>query len=541
MNLIENKTKFTHKTMSSWGIGIYRKADGAYINVEFETVGLKKFNRSAINSILLPVIEKDEIRTNNVKQIEAKVISGSVNKKKARLVQFDGEIDKIAGKNVIEAFMGEDSVIFNETYIVLGEHTKALKIHAMYDLTIIGNITVQECVVNGSLTVIGEAHVSNLTCYNDLICKGNLYADKIYVGGDMNVESIVCDEMICDGNVVLKTTANINQCAQINKTIIACEGIMGAGTFSAVNAIANEYFEFDGKYEGKILELEMDTTICDTKSNKGSTCETIEECIDLLNRKISDEYKKCSELDETEIIEHLKGLGEIQSHGFKVLPIVEPLFNKLTEISYQERIETVDEYLMVLMAQQMLPTEIYNYEAVDHIDKLFLPKARESIDELCFEPCTIEQFSRTLSMAVKFEEELSPDWETLMDKIFESVGLKYVTVNSMLERNYPKKNEEVISETENTEEKEEKIIAVSDGPQINKEEFLAKKLSQMGKKMGLTDVELERMATIKVRTLGDLTRATDNTLTKVFGKKAFLAKHLIEVKNKIIEKIADME
>lgn len=63
----------------------------------------------------------------------------------------------------------------------------------------------------------------------------------------------------------------------------------------------------------------------------------------------------------------------------------------------------------------------------------------------------------------------------------------------------------------------------------------------MGKKIGLTDVELERMATIKVRTLGDLIRATDNTLTKVFGKKAFLAKHLIEVKNKIIEKIADME
>jgi hypothetical protein len=255
----------------------------------------------------------------------------------------------------------------------------------------------------------------------------------------MNVESIVCDELICDGNVILKTTANINQCAQINKTIIACEGIMGAGTFSAVNAIANEYFEFDGKYEGKILELEMDTTICDTKPNKGSTCETIEECIDLLNRKLLDEYKKCSELDETEIIEYLKGLGEIQSHGLKVLPIVEPLFNKLIEISYQDRIETVEEYLMVLMAQQMLPTEIYNYESVDHIDKLFLPKVRESIDELCFEPCTIEQFSRTLSMAVKFEEELSPDWETLMDKIFESVGLKYSTVNSMIKKNYPKK------------------------------------------------------------------------------------------------------
>ena len=34
--------------------------------------------------------------------------------------------------------------------------------------------------------------------------------------------------------------------------MVACEGIMGAVN-SATNAIANEYFEFDGDYEGKIL------------------------------------------------------------------------------------------------------------------------------------------------------------------------------------------------------------------------------------------------------------------------------------------------
>lgn len=540
MNLIENKTKLTHKTMSSWGIGVYRKSEGDYINIEFENVGMKKFNKSVINSILFPVIEKDESATNRDVQNELNAVPAQVSKKKGTLVQFDGEVNNIAGKNIIEAFEGEDSVIFNETYIIVGTHTNALKIHAMYDLTILGDVTVQECVVNGSLTVIGDAHISNLTCYNDFICKGNLYSNKIYVGGDANVESIVCDDLICDGNVVLKTTANINQNAQISKTIIACEGIMGAGTFSAVNAIANEYFEFDGEYEGKILELEMDTTICDIKPNRNGSCETIEECICLLNEKLSNEYRKCTEFNETEIIDQLKKLGEIQSHGLKVLPIVEPLFNKLTEISYQDRIETVDEYLMVLMARQMLPTEIYNYESVDHIDKVFLPKVKESMDELCFEPCTIEQFSRTLSMAVKFEEMLSCEWEPLMDKIFESIGLKYSTVNSMIKRNTPKKSEKIISKTEEIDAKEE-INVAPEIPKINKEEFLGKKLSHMGKKMGMTDVELERMATIKVRTLGDLIRATDTTLTKVFGRKAFLAKHLIEVKNKIIEKTEDME
>lgn len=290
--------------------------------------------------------------------------------------------------------------------MIVGEHTKALKIHAMYDLTIMGDVTVQECVVNGSLTIIGDAHISNLTCYNTFICKGNLYSDKIYVGRNMNVGSIDCDEIICDGNVVLQTTANINQSAKIGKTMVACEGIMGAGTFSAVNAIANEYFEFDGEYEGKILELETDATINDTVPVKSVTCETIEEIIDVANQKLADEYAKCPNMDEEEIIDHLKKLGAVQSIGLKILPIVEPIFTKLTEISYQDRIETIDEYLMVLMAQKMLPAEVYGYESVDHIGKLFLPKAQSEIDELGFEPCTIEQFSRVLSMAVKFEEAL---------------------------------------------------------------------------------------------------------------------------------------
>ena len=547
MNLIENKTKFTHKSMSSWGVGVYRKSDGDYIIVEFENVGIKKFSKATINSMLVPVGGTGETTSSSAptKQSATKTTYAPVNDQNGSLVQFDGEADGLAGKNVIEAFEGNNSIIFNETYMIVGEHTKALKIHAMYDLTIMGDVTVQECVVNGSLTIIGDAHISNLTCYNTFICKGNLHSDKIYVGRNMNVASIDCDEIICDGNVVLQTTANINQSAKIGKTMMACEGIMGAGTFSAVNAIANEYFEFDGEYEGRILELETDSTISDATPVKTAPCETVEEIIDLANQKLAEEYEKYPDLDEEEIIDHLKKLSAIQNTSLKVLPIVEPLFSKLTEISYQDHIETVDEYLMVLMAQRMLPSEVYNYESVDHIGKLYLPKARNKIEDLSFEPCTIEQFSRVLSMAVKFEEELSADWETLMDKIFESIGLKYSTVSSMISRNQPKK---IVSPVA-TEEEPEAVVVHEENipaptpyiPQIKKADFLAKKLSHTGKKFGLTDVELERMATIKIRTFGDLVQATDSTLIKVFGRKAFLANHLIQTRDKIIEKLADME
>lgn len=547
MNLIENKTKFTHKSMPSWGVGVYLKSEEDYITVEFEKAGIRKFSKAAINSMLIPVegIVETAPEAVSLKQSTSKITHTPTNDRNGSLIQYDGEASGIGGKNVIEAFECDDSIIFNETYMIVGEHSKATKIHAMYDLTIIGDITVQECVVNGSLTIIGDAHIANLNCYNTFICKGNLHSDKIYVGRNIIVGSIDCDDIICDGNVVLQNTANINQYAKIGKTIVACEGIMGAGNFSAINAIANEYFEFDGEYEGKILELETDAAISDTVPVKAAPCETIEDIIELANQKLAEEYAKYPDLDEEDIIEHLKKLGAIQIHELKVLPIVESLFTKLTEIAYQDRIKTVDEYLMVLMAQKMLPTEIYNYESVEHIGKIFLPKAQSEIDELSFEPCTIEQFSRVLSMAVKFEEALSDDWEILMDKIFESVGLKYATVSSMINRNIPKQNVQPIT-TEPVDEPVEDTEEIEPGPvpivpRLKKADFFAKKLSHTGKKFGLTDVELERMATIKIRTFGDLVQANDLVLIQAFGKKAFLANHLIQTRDKIIEKLADME
>ena len=71
--------------------------------------------------------------------------------------------------------------------------------------------------------------------------------------------------------------------------------------------------------------------------------------------------------------------------------------------------------------------------------------------------------------------------------------------------------------------------------------FFKHGLSHAGKKFGLPDVELERMATIKISTFDDLVKASNENLPKVFGKKAFLAYHLIQTRDKIIEKLVDME
>lgn len=537
MKLIENETKFIHKSMPSWGVGIFRESDGTYITVDFENVGIKEFGMNSIGITLM--VMEEEVVAEPISQ----TIYVPVNAQNGTLIQYDGESGSIAGKNIIEAFEGNDSVIFNESYIIIGEHTEALKIHAMYDLTIMGDVTAQECVVNGSLTIIGNARITNLTCQNRFICKGDLYSEKVYVGGDLLADSVVCDELICDGNAAIQTTANINQVAHIAKTIVACEGIMGAGKFAAQNAIANEYFEFDGDYEGKIYELETDETICNTVPQNSVSYNTVEDIIALANKKLTEEYSKCSSLDEEQLIDRLRSLSGIENKELKSLAIVEPLFSKLADLSYKSRIETIEEYLTVLAAKELLPNEFFSYESVEHIGKLYLSKAHDEVADLIFEPTSIEQFAKVLLMAVKFKKELSCEWAIIMDMIFESVGLKYATVSSMIRRNKPKETETSFSVAPQPATSDDTAVDApkTDAPRIKKSDFLAKKLSHAGKKFGLTDVELERMATIKIRTFDDLVKASNETLTKVFGKKAFLAYHLIQTRDKIIEKLVDME
>ena len=435
MKLIKNETKFTHKSMSSWGVGILRDLEGSYIIIDFEHAGVKKFGMNSIGTTLM--IKDEEHKEEQVTTESHLQTTDNVNTQHGKLIQYDGEDGCIAGKNIIEAFRGKDSVIFNETYFIIGIHTEALKIHAMYDLTILGDVTVQECVVNGTLTIIGNARITNLTCQNKLICIGDIHSEKVYVGGDLIVNSIDCNEIICEGNTVVQTTANINQTAQIAKTIVACEGIMGAGKFAAQNAIANEYFEFDGEYAGKILELETNATISDTNSKKVVANETIEDIIKLANQKLTEEYNKCTSLDEEQLIDRLSFLQSIENKELKSLPIIEPLFSKLVELSYKNRIETIEEYLTVLIANELLPKEIFSYESIDHIGKLYLPKAHDEASNLIFKPTTIEQFAQVLSMIVSCKEKIAGERDILMDTIFESVGLKYSTVSSMISRNKP--------------------------------------------------------------------------------------------------------
>ena len=82
MELLKDQTKFTHKTKTSWGEGIFRGYEGNILLVEFGNEGIKKFTAESIGTMLLPVAAH-AFSKGNANVVEHSTSNGS-------LVQFDG-------------------------------------------------------------------------------------------------------------------------------------------------------------------------------------------------------------------------------------------------------------------------------------------------------------------------------------------------------------------------------------------------------------------------------------------------------------------
>lgn len=523
MNLKEKETTVIHKVKSSWGVGTFRRCEGSFLIFDFEEAGEKKFTEDALGSML--------ILANNTEEGE----NDMCEKAEAKLVQFDGECATVGGKNIIPAFTGNDNVIFNESYTVAGIKLQAHKIHAMYDLVVLGDVCVDECVVNGSLTVLGHLKASVLTCSNACVVKGNITADKIYVGGELVAASVKCNEIVCEENALIRTTIDIDSAATIGKTIVAYEGVIGAGRFVAQNAIANEYFEFDGDVQGHVLELETDTTISELVRQEDQPQTDLSTSI---NEAVTSTVSACPEYEEEEVLAALHKLTLMLNGNISAFGEYEALFRKLIEISYAEKISTFSDYIAVLLAKAVLPSELYKYETVEFVDQI-LCETEEILDTIQYEPTEVSEFADTIKAICLSSHTLNIDATNLFDKAFEAIGLRYDTVRRILDKNRANVTSNVISEEKNEQEKiAEPIKPIQ---VITKTEFMGKKVSHLAKQFGITDSELERLASVKVKTCSDFLKLSGSKIVSIFGKKAFLANHLLQVQKKVQEKVDSLD
>lgn len=543
MNYIIDKTIFRHKM---WGEGILRSVDGDILTLEFAQVGVKQLTVASLQSGILTIV--------NAETSARKGADTAVMHNDGTLRQYDTSNTVLGGKNILEAFETNDVVLFNESYTIVGEDTSAKKISASYDLTVLGNLSVDEITVNGDLTVIGDISAKVLTCANSLVCQGHIDADKIYVGGII-AKSVKCVDFVCEGNALIETTIDIDESSRTEKTMVACEGIMGAGTFAALNAIANEYFEFAGDIQGKVIELESDSTLSEvtTPSQVGTNLSelNITDVIQQVEKRLKAEYKHCSTLDEDAIIELTKLLKDNSLH---TLADFSTIFDILTNISYQDEICDFGDYLIVVFAKKILPEEIYRYETIEHIDSLMLPKAEKVLDELDFRLQSVERIAQCIRIATECADVIPMSIDNVLDKIFSSIGLRYSTVKSILAKTVPPtpvKEKPAIEPVAQPVVEETKVETPADmfdieAPKpkkfkMSKSKFLTMSIQAEAKFFGITADEQMRLASARIKTCADFLRMTEQDLREIFKKKLFLANHLYQAQQKMKAAVEEMD
>ena len=72
------------------------------------------------------------------------------------LIQYNSGDHVLGNKNVAEAVTTDGDIVFNESYIVVGESLKARNIHATYDLDVMTDVVAGRISVNGNLFVKGD-------------------------------------------------------------------------------------------------------------------------------------------------------------------------------------------------------------------------------------------------------------------------------------------------------------------------------------------------------------------------------------------------
>lgn len=345
----------------------------------------------------------------------------------SKYIQFDTSSMRIGEKNVIAAVQSVEKLMFNESFTVLGSLLKAPSIYASYDLTVIGDIEVDELVVRGNLFVVGNVTARSVSCQKAIICNGDLNVKKI-ASNEIVANNIKCHSLFCDGNIFVRAVIDVEESLETNESVISGEGILGSGNFSAKNAVAGEYFEIGGDVSGRVLELESNKSN-ESYESKGFIENELEDIVARLGVVVRTKLTEAGIIDEDNLIQ---AVFDISSIDDSMLYDWDILTSKLVELSYLDKITNFRDYLYVVMASKFLPKEITNYETLEHIFSIMLPDVERNLDSLAFHAKCIDDVAYALKIVSLCEAEMKISKEEAFDKILQAMGIKYKTAMNYL-------------------------------------------------------------------------------------------------------------
>lgn len=346
------------------------------------------------------------------------------------LIQFNSGDYVLGDKNVAEAVTTDGDVVFNESYVVIGESLEARNIHATYDLDVLTDIVAGTISVNGNLFVKGNIEADEIICRGSFYCTGELRVNKGNFGSHAMIGSVIGKEVYAAGDLFIKTTIDTGLSLEVDGLVVAGEGIMGDGSFMAKAAIANEYFEFNGKNNSKVFEIsEMEFTGASVLKNDNDphvdlNAMTIENAIDIFNNAFDKSINEWSEFEEAEFIEEVRKVAESMCD----LQMVDRVVDTVIALSYERQIENFKDYLYVLCAKNNFPDGMTKYETLQPVIEDMLNEATLKIDKMDYKAKSIKELAVSLFALNKYYEQLPISVEEAADKIFSSIGIRYSTV-----------------------------------------------------------------------------------------------------------------
>lgn len=346
------------------------------------------------------------------------------------LIQYNSEDRVLGNKNVAEAVTTDGDIVFNESYVVIGESLKARNIHATYDLDVLADVVAETISVNGNLLVKGDIEADEIICRGFFYCTGEVRVNKCNLGSYAVIGSVIGKELYAAGDLFIKTTIDTDASLEADGLVIAGEGIMGDGFFEAKAAIANEYFEFNGKNKSKVFELsEMEFTEASIshgvdKSDIDPTTLDMEGATKVFNYVFEKSVSEWDQFEEEEFIAEIRKVADSMCD----LHMIHRIVDTVISLSYERQIDNFKDYLFVLCAKNIFPEEMAHYETLQPVIEDMFNEATYHIDKMDYKAKNIEELAGSLFFLNKYCEQLPISMEEAADRIFSSIGIRYSTV-----------------------------------------------------------------------------------------------------------------
>lgn len=343
-----------------------------------------------------------------------------------KIIQFDTSDSVLGGENIAQAIETDKEVCFNESYTVIGGKLKAPQIYATYDLSVIGDLSADNVEINGDLLVNGNIKAKFLRC-RSLVCTGKVSVNSLSCAENIMAKSVTVADIQAQGSVVVLDSFNASDICEVDRNIIAGEGISGSGQMTIENAIAGEFFDFDGEISGHYFEL---STMHNKESDKadggiigGTDYDTF---ADELNAFLKRFIDGVIELEEDDIIAQLRKCAEYQKTSFDEVAY---LFEEIDRISYYNEITNLRDYLLVRYAECRFPKQFIEYETISHVFTTLLENT--DVEELEYSADSLLELVMSLRIITAIYKN---DLDEYADKIFSFIGLRYSFVNKQFAR-----------------------------------------------------------------------------------------------------------